>query len=134
MDDARSGVADFAAYCRAHIARRRAEPGDDVFSGLVHAEHEGRRLTDEELGGWWQLLVTTRNLLNPALCPCPPVDRLRALNYWLGANLARTEAQIYFGALAPRRRLERSGHEARLRTTHFNGFKHLPIGVKWAEA
>ena len=72
MDDARTAMANFAAYGQAHIARRRAEPGDDVFSGLVHAEHEGRRLTDEELGGWWQLLVTgstetTRNLLSSGL-------------------------------------------------------------------
>ena len=72
MDDARAAMANFAAYGQTHIARRKAEPGDDVFSSLVHAEHEGRRLTDEELGGWWQLLVTgstetTRNLLSSGL-------------------------------------------------------------------
>ena len=220
MDDARAAMANFAAYGQAHIARRRAEPGDDVFSSLVHAEHEGRRLTDEELGGWWQLLVTgstetTRNLLSSGLMllldhpdqaaaladdeslldgaidemlrvvtpvmhhqrrvtspmehesgvsfePGQIVDLwMTAANrdpevfddpdafdirrdasgqlslgsggphYCLGANLARTEARAYFSALAPHlHRLERSGPEARLRTTHFNSLKHLPVAVK----
>ena len=220
MDDARAAMVNFAEYGQAHIARRKAEPGDDVFSSLVHAEYEGRRLTDEELGGWWQLLVTgstetTRNLLSSGLMllldhpdqaaalvadeslldgaidemlrvvtpvmhhqrrVTAPMDHESGVSfepgqivdlwmtsanrdpevfdnpdifdirrdasdhlslgsggphYCLGANLAKTEARAYFSALAPHlHRLERSGPEARLRTTHFNSLKHLPVAVK----
>ncbi len=220
MDDARAAMVNFAAYGQNHIARRKGEPGDDVFSSLVHAEYEGRRLTDEELGGWWQLLVTgstetTRNLLSsglmllldhpdqaaalaadetlldgaidemlrvvtpvmhhqrrvtapmehesgvsfesgqivdlwmtsanrdPAMFDNPDVFDIRrdasdhlslgsgGPHYCLGANLAKTEARAYFSALVPHlHRFERSGPEARLRTTHFNSLKHLPVAVK----
>ncbi|MCY3889831.1 MAG: cytochrome P450 [bacterium] len=220
MDDARAAMANFAEYGQAHIARRKAEPGDDVFSSLVHAEYEGRRLTDEELGGWWQLLVTgstetTRNLLSsglmllldhpdqaaalaadeslldgaidemlrlvtpvmhhhrrvttpmehesgasfepgqivdlwmtsanrdPEMFDNPDVFDIRrdasdhlslgsgGPHYCLGANLAKTEARAYFSALVPHlERMERTGPESRLRTTHFNSLKHLPVVVK----
>ena len=220
MDDARAAMANFAEYGQDHIARRKAEPGDDVFSSLVHAEYEGRRLTDEELGGWWQLLVTgstetTRNLLSSGLMllldhpdqaaalaadeslldgaidemlrvVTPVMHHQRRVttpmehesgasfepgqivdlwmtsanrdpemfdnpdvfdihrdasdhlslgsggpHYCLGANLAKTEARAYFSALAPHlERLERTGPESRLRTTHFNSLKHLPVAVK----
>ncbi|MCY3961806.1 MAG: cytochrome P450 [bacterium] len=220
MDDARAAMANFAEYGQAHIARRKAEPGDDVFSSLVHAEYEGRRLTDEELGGWWQLLVTgstetTRNLLSsglmllldhpdqaaalaadeslldgaidemlrlvtpvmhhhrrvttpmehesgasfepgqivdlwmtsanrdPEMFDNPDVFDIRrdasdhlslgsgGPHYCLGANLAKTEARAYFSALVPHlERMERTGPESRLRTTHFNSLKHLPVAVK----
>ncbi|MCY4136538.1 MAG: cytochrome P450 [bacterium] len=220
MDDARAAMANFAKYGQAHIARRKGEPGDDVFSSLVHAEYEGRRLTDEELGGWWQLLVTgstetTRNLLSsglmllldhpdqatalaadeslldgaidemlrvvtpvmhhqrrvtaptehesgvsfesgqivdlwmtsanrdPEVFDNPDVFDIRrdashhlslgsgGPHYCLGANLAKTEARAYFSALVPYLgRMERTGPESRLRTTHFNSLKHLPVAVK----
>ncbi len=220
MDDARAAMTNFAEYGQAHIARRKAEPGDDVFSSLVHAEYEGRRLTDEELGGWWQLLVTgstetTRNLLSsglmllldhpdqaaalaadeslldgaidemlrlvtpvmhhqrrvttpmehesgvsfepgqivdlwmtsanrdPEMFDHPDVFDIRrdasdhlslgsgGPHYCLGANLAKTEARAYFSALVPHlERMERTGPESRLRTTHFNSLKHLPVVVK----
>lgn len=220
MEDARAAMANFAEYGQTHIARRKAEPGDDVFSSLVHAEYEGRRLTDEELGGWWQLLVTgstetTRNLLSsglmllldhpdqatalaaneslldgaidemlrvvtpvmhhqrrvttpmehesgvsfesgqivdlwmtsanrdPEVFDNPDVFDIRrdasdhlslgsgGPHYCLGANLAKTEARAYFSALAPHlERMERIGPESRLRTTHFNSLKHLPVAVK----
>lgn len=63
---------EYLAYGRSHIAWRRAEPADDVFSVLVHSKVRGRGLTDDELVGWWQLLVTgstetTRNLLSGGL-------------------------------------------------------------------
>ena len=220
MDEARAAMANFAEYGQAHIARRKAEPGDDVFSSLVHAEYEGRRLTDEELGGWWQLLVTgstetTRNLLSsglmllldhpdqaaalaadeslldgaidemlrlvtpvmhhhrrvttpmehesgasfepgqivdlwmtsanrdPEMFDNPDVFDIRrdasdhlslgsgGPHYCLGANLAKTEARAYFSALVPHLvSMERTGPESRLRTTHFNSLKHLPVAVK----
>ncbi|MDE0602879.1 MAG: cytochrome P450 [bacterium] len=220
MDDARAAMINFAEYGQTHIVRRKAEPGDDVFSSLVHAEYEGRRLTDEELGGWWQLLVTgstetTRNLLSsglmllldhpdqaaalaadeslldgaidemlrvvtpvmhhqrrvtapmehesgvsfesgqivdlwmtsanrdPEVFDNPDVFDIRrdasdhlslgsgGPHYCLGANLAKTEARAYFSALVPHLgRMERTGPESRLRTTHFNSLKHLPVAVK----
>ncbi|MFA5884693.1 MAG: cytochrome P450 [Acidimicrobiia bacterium] len=210
----------YLAYGQQHIRRRRAEPGDDVFSALVRSEIDGTTLTDEELGGWWQLLVTgstetTRNLLSsglmllldhpdqaallaadpdlvdtaieemlrfvtpvmhhqrrvtervhhesgtvfepgdvvdlwmsaanrdPAVFADPDhFDVTRAENdhlsfgsggphFCLGASLARQEARAFFDALLPHLdRMQRSGPEARLRSTHFNSLKHLPVAVR----
>jgi cholest-4-en-3-one 26-monooxygenase len=69
---ARLAMQQFAEYGQEHIRRRRADPRDDLFSALIHADLEGATLSDEDLVGWWQLLVTgstetTRNLLSSGL-------------------------------------------------------------------
>ena len=218
--DAKHAMQRFAEYGREHIRGRRADPGDDVFSALVHAEHEDMPLADDDLGGWWQLLVTgstetTRNLLSggllllldhpdqasalaadPALIDSAIEEMLRMVtpvmhhqrrvtttvahgsgvtfepgqivdlwmiaanrdrdvferadafditrspndhlsfgsggpHFCLGASLARQEARAFFEALAPYlEQFERTGPAARLRSTHFNSLKHLPIAVR----
>ncbi|NEB76536.1 cytochrome P450 [Streptomyces sp. SID14478] len=40
---------EFTAYLRELIGRRRAEPGDDLISGLIAAHDEGDRLTEQEM-------------------------------------------------------------------------------------
>lgn len=52
--------------------KRLREPGDDLLSGLLAAEVEGERLTEEELGGFFALMViagaeTSRNVLSHGL-------------------------------------------------------------------
>jgi cytochrome P450 len=42
-------IADFDAFSSEMIDRRRADPGDDLFTALVHAEESGDRLTRAEL-------------------------------------------------------------------------------------
>ena len=69
---AQRAMQQFVEYGRQHIRRRRADPGDDIFSALIHADVDGATLSDEDLVGWWQLLVTgstetTRNLLSGGL-------------------------------------------------------------------
>lgn len=59
-------------YLAAQIAMRRAVPTDDLLSRLVVAEVDGERLTDEEILGFFQLLLlagseTTTNLINNAI-------------------------------------------------------------------
>jgi cytochrome P450 len=59
-------------YVGEMIARRRAEPRDDLLTRLVEAEVDGQRLTQEEILGFFQLLVvggqeTTANLINNAI-------------------------------------------------------------------
>ncbi|HEX5747142.1 MAG TPA: cytochrome P450 [Archangium sp.] len=59
-------------YVRDLAARRRTAPRDDLLTRLVEAEVEGERLTEDELLGFVQLLLsagheTTTNLLNNAL-------------------------------------------------------------------
>ena len=68
----RRAMQQFVTYGQEHIRRRRADPSDDIFSALIHAELDGATLSDEDLIGWWQLLVTgstetTRNLLSGGL-------------------------------------------------------------------
>lgn len=42
-------------------AERRDDPGDDLFSSLVHAEVEGARLTDAEIAAFFVLLAVAGN-------------------------------------------------------------------------
>lgn len=60
------------AYFRTIIAQRRATPRDDLISGLLAAEIEGERLTEEDLLSFAALLlvagnVTTTNLISNAI-------------------------------------------------------------------
>jgi cytochrome P450 len=55
-------------YANALAARKRAEPGDDIATALLHAELDGVRLTDLEFDLFFLLLLnaggdTTRNLV-----------------------------------------------------------------------
>jgi cytochrome P450 len=47
--DAAQARAEFAGYFRELIARRRAEPADDLLTELIRAEDEGSRLSEAEL-------------------------------------------------------------------------------------
>ena len=56
------------AYAAELAARKRAEPGDDIATSLLHAEIDGQRLTDMEFNFFFILLLnaggdTTRNLV-----------------------------------------------------------------------
>lgn len=72
-DRLRSAAAGLADYGRKLIARKRAAPGDDMLSIVIHAELPGgngapRRLADEELLPFFMLLLvagteTTRNAI-----------------------------------------------------------------------
>src|SRR5437588_8964447 len=53
---AQAGMA-FREYLRALIDDRRKHPGDDLISGLIRAEDEGERLTDEEVVSMCVLLL-----------------------------------------------------------------------------
>lgn len=59
-DELAAGIAakEFADYVRTVIAQRRAEPKDDLLSHMIHTEHKGQLLTDDEL------ISTTIVLLN----------------------------------------------------------------------
>ena len=48
-DSAASAAKDFAQFLREYIARRRADPRDDLISRLIEAESDGSRLTESEL-------------------------------------------------------------------------------------
>jgi len=43
------GVATLRSHFEELIARRRAEPGDDLLTALIHAEEDGHQLTHEQL-------------------------------------------------------------------------------------
>ncbi|MEU2514240.1 cytochrome P450 [Streptomyces syringium] len=84
---------DFSAYLRELITHRRARPGDDLITALVHAHDEGDRLTEQEMvstcvlllnagheatvnttgNGWWALFRHPDQLAalraDPALLP-----------------------------------------------------------------
>jgi cytochrome P450 len=65
------GIRGLMKYSRTLIAKRRANPQDDLLSGLILAEDEGQKLTEDELISMVLLLVlagyeTTVNLISNA--------------------------------------------------------------------
>ncbi len=67
-----TNVSEMFAYGRDMMAKRRAEPQDDLMSAIANAEIDGERLPDEYLDGAWLLIVfagndTTRNSLSGAM-------------------------------------------------------------------
>lgn len=71
-EEARAKILEMMQYFGATIARRKAEPGDDLMSTIAFAEVDGERLTDPEMLGFCLLLLiagneTTTNLLGNAL-------------------------------------------------------------------
>lgn len=72
-DTAEAATHEMAEYFRHHIAQRRARPGDDLLSELVHLEDNGDRLSEDELIATFILLLfaghetTTNHLANGLL-------------------------------------------------------------------
>ena len=67
-----NSLTDFVQYIGQMVADRRAEPRDDLISGLVHAEEDGERLTVQELYSMIALLIvagheTTVNLIGSGM-------------------------------------------------------------------
>lgn len=57
-DAADRAAAEFSAYVKSIIADRRAQPADDLLTHMIHTEHQGQHLTEDEL------VSTTIVLLN----------------------------------------------------------------------
>jgi cytochrome P450 len=80
-----SATAEMRAYLPQVLKQRRAAPKDDLLTRLALAEVDGERLTDEEILGFFQLLLvagqeTTANLINNAvLCFVENPDQLARL-------------------------------------------------------
>ncbi|WP_437957930.1 cytochrome P450 [Sorangium sp. So ce119] len=78
-EEAARAIAEFSAvsvemqgYLRGLIAQRRAAPQDDLLTRLVEAEVDGERLNEDEILGFFQLLLvagheTTTNLISNAI-------------------------------------------------------------------
>src|SRR5512135_891789 len=63
---------EFAAYMQQLVAERRRQPGNDLLSGLIHAEENGDRLSEGELFSMLSLLIvagheTTVSLIGNAV-------------------------------------------------------------------
>ncbi len=63
---------EFAAYMQQLVAQRRRQPGNDLLSGLIHAEENGDRLSEGELFSMLSLLIvagheTTVSLIGNAV-------------------------------------------------------------------
>lgn len=72
LEDRMPDILEMAAYFQSLIPDRRANPGDDLISKVVHAEVDGSSLSDEDIVGFNILLLiagneTTTNLLSNLL-------------------------------------------------------------------
>jgi cytochrome P450 len=66
-------AAEMFRYSTELVARKRADPCDDIATSLLHAEVDGQRLTDREFHFLFMLLInaggdTTRNLVAGGMC------------------------------------------------------------------
>lgn len=87
MSGFRAVTAEMKDYLAEMIEQRQGAPRDDLLTRLIHAEVDGEKLSQEEILGFFQLLLvggqeTTANLINNAiLCLAENPDqfaRLRA--------------------------------------------------------
>jgi len=67
--DPEAAAAEILGYAMTMAAERKAEPRDDIVTKLVHADQEGRGLTDDEFGYFVIILTvagneTTRNAIS----------------------------------------------------------------------
>jgi cytochrome P450 len=67
-----AATAEMQAYLRGLLDSRRTTPQDDLLTRLVQAEVDGDRLTENEIVGFFQLLLlagseTTTNLINSTI-------------------------------------------------------------------
>ncbi|GHB15167.1 cytochrome P450 [Streptomyces chryseus] len=60
-------IKEWSEYLYAHIAKKRAAPADDLMSGLVEAEADGQRLTDEQIVNIVALLLTAGHISSATL-------------------------------------------------------------------
>lgn len=60
-------IKEWSDYLYAQIAKKRAEPTDDLMSGLIEAEAEGQRLTDEQIVNIVALLLTAGHISSATL-------------------------------------------------------------------
>jgi len=65
-------TSEMRAYVGALVDARRTQPTNDLLSGLVHATVDGERLTEDEILGFFQVLLvagseTTTNLIDNAV-------------------------------------------------------------------
>ena len=120
----------FHDYLREHFSQRRIEPREDLLSGLVAAEIEGKRLSDQEIVGFATTLllaghITTTALLgntilcldehsqtqavlraNPAAIPGAIEEVLRYRSPVVNTGrLAATEVQLGEQVISPRQML-----------------------------
>jgi cytochrome P450 len=114
-------TAEMDTYLADMIEQRRAAPKDDLLTRLIEAEVDGERLTQEEILGFFQLLVvggqeTTTNLINNAvLCLLEHSDqltRLRATPELLPSaieEVLRYRSPLQWVMRTPRRDLEMHG-------------------------
>jgi cytochrome P450 len=70
---ATEAATEMFAYATELAARKRAHPCDDIATSLLHAEVDGKRLTDIEFNFFFVLLInaggdTTRNLVAGGMC------------------------------------------------------------------
>ena len=128
-EDAARGLHEFSAvtvemndYLTEMIAERRAGPRDDLLTRLMDAEMDGERLTQEEILGFFQLLIvagqeTTTNLINnTVLCFLENPDQLTRLRMSLELlpsaieEVLRYRSPLQWMMRTPTRDIELQGH------------------------
>jgi pimeloyl-[acyl-carrier protein] synthase len=104
MNEAAQTASELDAYVRALIDEKRTHPGEDILSGIVHAELDGDRLSIEEVVGTVALLLfagheTTVNLIgNGTLAFLNNPDQLALLKQQPALIANATEEVLRFNS------------------------------------
>ncbi|RDH77488.1 cytochrome P450 [Mycolicibacterium moriokaense] len=70
------------AYLRDLLARRRADPGEDLMSGLIHVEESGDQLTEDEIIATCTLLLVAGHETTVNLIANATLAMLRRPEHW----------------------------------------------------
>lgn len=124
---ARRGAHEMAAFFRAEIAKRRANPGDDLLASLIAARDERDSLSEDELVATSMLLLfagheTTTNLLSTATLALVRNPEQRA-RFREQPELAGTAVEEFLRYDAPTNAMTRI-----VRADHEVGSKQLRAG------
>ncbi|MGH8429363.1 MAG: cytochrome P450, partial [Solimonas sp.] len=124
---ARRGAHEMAAFFRAEIAERRANPGDDLLASLIAARDERDSLSEDELVATSMLLLfagheTTTNLLSTATLALVRNPEQRA-RFREQPELAGTAVEEFLRYDAPTNAMTRI-----VRADHEVGSKQLMAG------
>ncbi len=115
-------MGEIKSYLPALIEQRRMQPREDLLTGLALAEVDGERLTEDEILGFFQLLIvagqeTTANLINNAmLCFLTNPDELSLVKKRLDLlpsaieEVLRYRSPIQWTFRATRRDVPMHGH------------------------
>lgn len=96
LTDARNSIQEMVEYLKGFIAERRKQPRDDLISGLIAAEDEGKVLSEDEIMATTMLLLVAGNETTTHLISNATYALLQNRDQW---NIIRDDPSVIVSAV-----------------------------------